>query len=247
LKEEVIDLTDLFKAINKYKWLVILGAIIGLGLGFLMPQQDNSTPVYESSMQLLVGHTEVMVSDADINSDNPDVRYRESVQRQQVLNALSVYQTYLTSDRLIKTYIEMLKNRSTAELVAGKAGDSISTDDVAGRIAAEHIPDTQVIRVTVTGNSPEQAQLIAKSLGEVADEVFKKISNFRDKMNVGNAEAIVSVSVADPATKPSGPANGSESKPIVNAILGLVAGLAVSSSIAIVVGFFSRLTKKVQP
>lgn len=244
MKEEVIDLTDLFKALGKYKWLIIISAIIGLGLGLILPKQTDTVTLYETSMQLLIGHSEIMVDGASSNSTDPNVQSRESTQKQLVLNALSAYQLNLMNDRVLKTYAEMLKNRATAELVANKAGDSVSTDEVAGKIFAEHVPDTQLIRVTVRSSSPEEAMLIASALGEVADEVFKKISSFRDKMDYGNTQAIVGVSVADPAVKPSGPVEGTKPNPLVNAALGLVAGLFVSLGIAFVLSFFSRLTGK---
>lgn len=137
-----IDLKQIFKLIVSKWWLIgavgVLTALIGFSYASFFVK-----PTYVSSVSLYVN-----------NSGNTDADKISS-------SDLSASQS------LVKTYGEILDNRSTLELVIQKAGLSYTYQQLSGMITSGSRNNTEVMEVTVTAYDPDEAALIANCIAEV--------------------------------------------------------------------------------
>ena len=68
---------------------------------------------------------------------------------------------------MVKTYIVLLRNRTTLEKVIEKAGVAYSYKQLDGMIEAESVNNTEVFSIKVTSGDPYEAAKIANSIAEV--------------------------------------------------------------------------------
>ncbi|MBK9711895.1 MAG: polysaccharide biosynthesis tyrosine autokinase [Kouleothrix sp.] len=124
----------------RWLWLILLGAVLGGAAAFGVSWQ--TTPVYESSTTLLI-------SQARASSASPD------------------YTALLTSERLAKTYAELLRKRPVLDAVI--AGLQLSTDaeTLAAHVRTSAVRDTQLLVLTVDATSPQRAADIANQIVDV--------------------------------------------------------------------------------
>lgn len=74
------------------------------------------------------------------------------------------YVDYMYAERLMNTYIEMLKSSATLEQVIAELGLSTSPKELVEQIEAGVVPNTELLSITVTDYSPAQAADIANAL-----------------------------------------------------------------------------------
>lgn len=137
-----IDLKQIFKAIVSKWWLIgavgILTALIGFSYASFFVK-----PTYASSVSFYVNNSGSADSNKISSSD---------------LSA---------SQSLVKTYGEILDNRSTLELVLAKAGCSYTWQQLSDMISSGSRNGTEVMEITVTAYDPEEAAWIATCIAEV--------------------------------------------------------------------------------
>ena len=75
--------------------------------------------------------------------------------------------------RLIETYVQVLKSRPFLEETSNRLG--LPANDLAGLIRVEAIPSTELIRISVNNRDPRQAAAIANTLGDLLIEQGQKI------------------------------------------------------------------------
>ncbi|MFB9839129.1 YveK family protein, partial [Actinoallomurus acaciae] len=134
-------------------------------------------------------------------------------------NAAVAYQGALLSQDRAKSYAKLIQSRTVATAVATALGDGMTADELQPRISATAVPDTVLVRATVTDGSPELATRIAHTLGTT-------FAGYVDRLErpVHGAPAGVRVTVADDADPPRVPV---APRPLVNLAIGLVVGAAV--------------------
>src|SRR4051794_30495321 len=81
-------------------------------------------------------------------------------------NAAAAYQAVLASQERAKSYAKLIRSRSVTAEVARALDNGFTAEDVQRRISAEAVPDTVLLKATVTDGSPAQAMLLAHTLGE---------------------------------------------------------------------------------
>ncbi len=85
---------------------------------------------------------------------------------------------------LVKTYIAILMTDDTIDLLKSKIDLDYTEGQLKGMISAAAIEDTEIFRVTVTNDSPENAQIIANAIIDVLRDRIYDITE--GKMNVVN-------------------------------------------------------------
>jgi capsular polysaccharide biosynthesis protein len=84
---------------------------------------------------------------------------------------------------LVKTYTEILKNRTTLNQVIEHAEVNYTYKDISGMIKAAPSNDTEIMKVTVTTEDPYEAAKIANSIAEILPQRIKAVIEGA-KMNV---------------------------------------------------------------
>lgn len=197
LKE--INLTELLSALLRRIWLIVLCAVIAGALVYAYTA-NFVTELYKSRVSVYV------------NSSNQN-------------NTVNITATELaTSQRLVLTYIEMVKSESVLELVAqevaenGTTGKKPTAEEIEKMITAAPMEETEIFEVVVSSSDPQLACDIANAIGRVAPG---KIEEFA----VGSSTKIIDW--AKPAKAPYSP-NKSR-----NTIVGMVAGAAIAVCIIV--------------
>lgn len=140
--------------------------------------------------------------------------------------ANSLYQSSQFALDRVASYTELADGYSVLEPVITQLRLPMTVDELASHISASNPADTVVLTVQADGSKPEQIQRIANA---VAAQLGKEIESL-ETPRAGGASP-VKVTVAVPAGLPSAPVSP---RPVLNLLIGLLAGLAVGAAIAIV-------------
>ncbi|MBI1802724.1 MAG: polysaccharide biosynthesis tyrosine autokinase [Chloroflexi bacterium] len=128
-----------FDLLRRWAWLLLLGIVLGGGLAFAASRL--TTPVYSATTTLLVSESK--------NSATPD------------------YTGLLTSERLAKTYSELIKKRPVLEEVIKNLQLSLSVQALAASVIVQPVRDTLLIQVSVENTNAQLAARIAAELTKV--------------------------------------------------------------------------------
>lgn len=218
MSEDIVEFQQHLKVLSKYKHLIMLGTLICLVTAIAVT--SYMPPVYEASLQLLVSQKQVVVGNSTTAGES--------------------YQAVLTSERLAKTFSQMIENRSTAEKVIEKLNVPILPTELTKKIKAEPIRDTQLINIIVQDKDPARAQLIANTLGIVFKKIVEDIEANDKKPN--GTQALVGISIVEPAIEPADPISP---KPALNAILAFIVGLLASTGLAFLLSYIDTTIKDV--
>jgi len=131
------ELVQYFLVIRRWLWLIVVCTLLAALAAFVV--SSRMTPVYSASAMLLV--------------------------RQAPTAGTSDYTAILTSERLARTYSQMLTGRPVLEEVIGQLGLEETPDEVAERVEVELIRDTQLIRLSVEDTDPIRAAESADAIG----------------------------------------------------------------------------------
>jgi capsular exopolysaccharide synthesis family protein len=124
--------------IRKWIWLIILLGLVAGGAAYLVSR--GSTPVYEASATLMVNQ-----------AANP--------------TTVTGYSDILTSERLARTYANLLTSRPVMDETARRLG--ITPKLLAGTVTVTPVRDTQLLEIKVEGIIPELTAQIANTLPAV--------------------------------------------------------------------------------
>ena len=142
---EEIDLKDFLSYLKKFIPAIIITTILAIGAAFIYDTQIK-TPLYSTYTKVLL-----MQDNASNNSSA-------------TLNDVSANQ------KLATTYSEFVKSRLVLQQVIDKLNLDYSADDLAKNVNVTNVTDTQVLKITVTDPSAENAQKIA----DTTTTVFSK-------------------------------------------------------------------------
>jgi len=123
----------------RWKWLIVLATLLAAGAAYGTSRMQ--VPIYRATTTLMIN--------------------------QAPSEQVTDYTAILTSERLARTYVEMLTNRPVLEEVILRLGASTTPEALAKTIDVQLIRDTQLITVSVEHFSPAWAAAIANSVVEV--------------------------------------------------------------------------------
>lgn len=140
-----IDLLHIIKMLWRRAWVMILAGILSASIGFsiasfvIPPKYSASIMLYVNNSSFSLGNTSFSISSSEISA----------------------------AQSLVKTYIVLLRNRTTLEKVIEKAGVSYTYRQLDMLIDAEPVNDTEIFSVKITTEDPYEAAKIANSIAEV--------------------------------------------------------------------------------
>ncbi len=138
-----IDIIHIVKTLFYKGWILILAGIVAAAAGFGY-SAFMIEPDYSSSILLYVNNSSISVGNFNISASD-----------------------IVASQSLVKTYRELLLNRTTLEMVIEKSGVDYTYGQLAGMIKADSSNETEVMKVTVTTKDPYVAANIANTIAEV--------------------------------------------------------------------------------
>jgi len=133
-----IELRWILAVVRRWWWLIIGCTLLGAVVAFFVTAQIP--PNYEATAILLI-------------QPASDSRTSE-------------YNTLVAAERLALTYSEMLKGRPVLENVIIQNQLSESVDELAKRVTATPIRDTQLIHLTVADSSAARATMLANAIAQ---------------------------------------------------------------------------------
>ncbi len=140
-----IDLLHIVKSLWRRVWLIALAGLLAAAIGFgisaflIAPTYSSSIMLYVNNSSFSLGNTSFSISSSEITA----------------------------AQSLVKTYGEILNNRTTLERVIDKADVDYTYRQLSRMITALPSNDTEIMRVTVTTEDPYEASKIANCIAEV--------------------------------------------------------------------------------
>lgn len=120
-----------------WAWLIVLGTVLGAGAAYISSRL--TTPVYAASTTLLI-------NEAPSGGKTTD------------------YASILTSERLARTYSEMMTKRPVMDEVVKALGLDTAPDLLARRVSVNLVRDTQLVVLQVEHEDPELAANLANTI-----------------------------------------------------------------------------------
>lgn len=156
---EELDLKEIFYIFWSRKLYIILIVAVFIAIGIAYSYMYVS-PVYKSETTL------VLVKSNEDNNEN---------------NVGTITTTDLTlNQKLVATYRELLRSKTVIGEVIRNLNLEKTEDDLKNNISVSAIENTELIKITVTDESPEMAQIIANETAQVFSE---KVANEMYKIN----------------------------------------------------------------
>jgi len=188
--------------LRRWWWLLVVGLLVGGAASYVGSRY--LTPIYRASATVLVNETQVPGTIA--------------------------YNDILTSERLTKTYRELITKRPVLDAVVADLGLPLGPGELAAMIDVEVVADTQLLRVSAESPDPEQARLIADATANafIAENTAHELSRPG------------SVSVVEVAGTPGSPVRPNVLR---NAILGALAGLVLAAGLAALLEYLDDTLK----
>ena len=196
-EEFEIDLLELAQVLLSKLWLIIIVVIIGAGAafgityGFVKPQYTASTLLYVNNSNVSVGSASFSISTADLSA----------------------------AQKLVDTYVVILKSRRVLNDVIEESGTDYSYNELYSRINAAAVNNTEIFSITITADSPQEAEKIANTIALILPDKISEIVNGSD------------VKIVDYAVVPSTRSSPSYTK---NAALGALVGFVFICAILII-------------
>jgi capsular polysaccharide biosynthesis protein len=192
--EYVISLRELLQVLLKRLWLIVLVAFVftGVTMGFTLAQ----APEYEASIKMLVG------------------------QEQGNTNSGTLQGEVVGLQRLAQTMVEGIKTRPVAEAVVQQLDLQMGPGDVLERLSVEQIRETQFIQASYRDPSPERAQEVVNTVGDIYS---KQVSDISPSANA------ITVTVWERAEAPTVPVSP---KPVRDGLAALALGVLLGVALA---------------
>ena len=154
-KAKEINLLALGKSLLRKAWLIVLCAVV-FGIGGYIYTSHCVAPMYRSSILLYVNNSASKDQNDNISSSD-----------------------LATSQRLVKTYIIILRSDPVMEKVAANlersTGKKLSGGAINGMITAGAENETEVFRVSVSSTDPVLAAQVANAVAAVAPKEIETV------------------------------------------------------------------------
>ncbi len=205
--EETIELRELFEIILKRKWLIIAITVLALIIGSVYSIY-MVTPMYKSDTTLMVnGSKGLSASDLAASFD---------------LGSINL------SQKLVVTYGEIVKSRIVMEQVIERLELDLSYTELLRKTTSQQVGSTEILRISVEDQNPEQAALIANMISDVFVKEVMRI------LKVNNVETI---DVAIPSVSPF------NIKTTLNIAIAAVLGLMLSVFLSFLMEYMDQTIK----
>ncbi len=140
-----IDILHVMRELWNKVWMIIISAVLAAGVGFSVAA-FLITPKYSSSILLYVNNSSFSLGNTSFSISSSEITAAQS---------------------LVKTYSEILTNRTTLERIIDKTNVDYNYKELAKMIVAAPSNETEIMKVTVTGTDPYEASRIANCVAEV--------------------------------------------------------------------------------
>ena len=140
-----VDVLHILKFVFQRVWAIIVSGILAAAIGFCL-SAFLITPKYSSSIMLYVNNSSFSLGSTNFSISSSEITAAQS---------------------LVKTYGEILNNRTTLERVIDKSGVEYDYEELSKMIVSAPSNNTEIMRVTVTAESPYVASKIANCIAEV--------------------------------------------------------------------------------
>lgn len=130
------------------------------------------------------------------------------------------------SEARVASYVQLAQSPRVLAAAARRAEVRGDVDDLRSKVTARAVSDTVILGISATDPDPATAARLADA---VADELVEAVAGIERKDDRGRP--LVELSVFQHAERPSAPVSP---RPLVDAVLGLVAGLGSGIAIALV-------------
>jgi capsular exopolysaccharide synthesis family protein len=131
------DLQEYIGLLWKWWWILLLGAVLGAGVGYIMSHSE--TPIYEAKVTLIIGNFV-------LQSSNPDTG------------------ELATSQTLAQSYAEIIRREPVLRATAEALGANIDWVSLKNKVSGRLVPNTQLFEVRVVDGDPLMAQKLANEL-----------------------------------------------------------------------------------
>lgn len=173
--EFVLEFGRLLKAIQQKKRLIILCMLAGLLLGFA-GSKFLLKPQYEAAASLIVNAR----TDTTANITSSDVS---------------------ASEDLVETYAYIIQSDTVLDQVIHDLNLDVSFESLAKKITVTKQPGTQIMKIVMRDEDPDQAKAVVRKITEIAPDVIV------DKVKAGSVEIISAARATDNPVFPNIPIN----------------------------------------
>jgi len=197
---ESVSPAQFLRVVRKRLWVIVLVTILlaGLAAGFEFVQ----APVYEASVKILVAQERPGAAPEDLLDPGGLSGEIEGLQQVNL------------------TMVEAVQTRPIAEGVIERLGLQMSPEELLHNMEAEQVHTSQFIQVNYEASTPQKAQLIANTIGDVFSE---RTSELQTSVNP------ISAKVWERAEAPEGPVGpGPLRTVLVGSALGAMLGVALA-------------------
>lgn len=174
----VIDFAHIVKSVLHRAWLIAVSSILVAAIAFSVAAFVIK-PTYSSSIMLYVNNSSFTVGDLGFSISSSEISAAQS---------------------LVKTYTVLLKNRTTLNEIIKNTDVPYDWEELYDMIEAAPVNETEIMEVTVTCESPYEAEKIAN---EIAKVLPKRVSEIVEgsSMEVVDSAIAVDKKVAPNITK----------------------------------------------
>ena len=206
IRDDTIDLLEILRIIRERSWIIVLITVMAIAVSGLV-SFFFLDKVYQTSTTLMVSKTQ---------SDSTNMLQ---------------YNDVLMSQKLVKTYSEIVKSNRVLDKVIQKLELDASAEELRKKITVNSVQDTEIIRISVEDIDPQYATDLANGtavvfMGEVAE--IMKMDN---------------VQLIDPAKVPNDPVRP---RPLLNMAIAGVLGLMISLGIIFLIEYLDNTVKSAE-
>lgn len=144
-----INLREVFKALLKSAWIIMLCAVL-VGGAVLAYTVNFVTPMYQSHVTLYVN-----------NGSNESGTVSSG--------------TLAVQLQLVNSYVAIIESDTVLEKVISDSGFNLNAKDIREMLTAEPVDETEMFRVKITSPDPQMSADIANAVAKVAPSEISKI------------------------------------------------------------------------
>ena len=146
-----VDIRRYFNLLKSWSWLLILLTVLGALSAYFFSQR--AIPIYQATTTLLINEASA--------------------------NQTTDYTAILSSERLAKTYTELITKENILRKVIDLHNLTMDSDELKNSIIVQPINETQLIEIKVEGTDPYRSALIANTIVDVFAEQIQQLQSSR--------------------------------------------------------------------
>lgn len=145
-----LNLRELIAVMVRKLWLIVLSAVLVGAMTFVYTAKFV-TPLYEAGVTIYVNNTIYGEKDGITSND------------------LS------TSQKLVTTYMQVIKSNSFLEKVSQEVGNKVSALELSKSLTTKSLSGTEIFSVTISNSDPELAAQIANTIARIVPTEVPKV------------------------------------------------------------------------